>query len=255
MKIKFLGTNGWHSTENGLGVCTLVLTRGRAIALDAGDGFSRVAEELRATGIKKLDVFLSHLHLDHCEGLHTLAALDRGVEVRIFVEEKNYGKLKVLLSEPFTAPVDSHVMKANVKIVPFKNGRKKGYFLPLALPHSAPTSGFRLEIDGKTLAYCLDSWPCANMGKLAQNAHVFITECSWRTGTKVDPKWPHMTPELAAKQAADANAKMLVLTHFGPTDYRGHADREQAGRVARGIFKNTIIAYDWEALEIQTPQV
>ncbi len=250
MKIKFLGTNGWYSTNAGSGLCTLVISGPRAIVLDAGDGFHKLSGELEAAGIREADVFLSHLHLDHCEGLHTLPKLPKGTEVRIFVEEGSYGKLKLLLDAPFTAPPDNKVMKADVKIVPFRSGERVEYFTSLPLPHSVPDSGFRFGIEGKTVAYCLDSWPCDNMETLARNADVFITECSWKPGTKVDSGWQHMTPELAAGQAKAAGAKMLVLTHFGPTDYPELSDRAKAEKAARKIFPNTIIARDGEALEL-----
>lgn len=250
MKIKFLGTNGWYSTKTGNTVCTLVLTVGKAIVLDAGEGFCKVADELRKAGIKKADIFISHLHLDHCAGLHMLAKLGRDVEAKIFVEERYCEKLKLLLDSPFTASLDNPLMKAKVTIVPFRAGERMEYFLPLALPHSDPSAGFRFEIEGKKIAYCLDAGPCENMRKLAEGADAFVTECSFMPGTPINPEWQHMTPELAAKQALEAHSKMLVLTHFGANEYAKLDDRKKAGAAAKKIFKNTVIAYDGEALEV-----
>ncbi len=248
MKIKFLGTNGWHSNGVSGVVCTALFAKDRIIVMDAGGAFWKLSAEVNASGIKHVDIFISHLHLDHCAGLHTLAKLPIGTRVRIFIEESQEKMLKILLDHPFTARPGDSVMKADVSIIPFKAGWKTGYFTSLALDHADPSFGFRFELEGKTVAYCLDSGPCEAITELAKGADVLITECSLLPGAKMNPKWPHMNPALAARQALTAKVKTLVLTHFG-SDF-SKEDRERSGKAAREIFKNTIIAYDGEALEV-----
>lgn len=251
MKIRFLGTNGWYANKMGNTVCTAILAKDRMIVLDAGDGFYKAADLAAKAGLGKVDVFISHLHLDHCAGLHMLAKFGKGTHVRIFIEESQEEKLRLLVSRPFTADLaEQSIIHAPVEIVPFKAGKKTEYFFSLPLAHPEPTFGFRMELEGKTIAYCLDSGPCAGLIELAKEADVLITECSFLPGTKINPKWPHMNPELAAMQAKEAGAKKLVLTHFGAEEYKMHADREVAGVEAKKIFQNTVIAYDDGALEI-----
>lgn len=172
------------------------------------------------------------------------------MEARIFIEETYLEKLKLLLDAPFTAPLQNSAVKAKVKIVPFKAGEKQEYFLPLQIPHAGLSIGFRFEIEGKILAHCLDGGPSESMHKLGKNADVFITECSFRPGAKVDPDWGHLTPEMAATLARDAGAKMLVLTHFVADQYPEIEDRKKAEAAAKAIFTNTVIAYDDQALEV-----
>lgn len=248
MKIKFLGTNGWHSSPTSGVVCTALFAKERVVVMDAGESFWKLAADVKASGIRNVDIFLTHLHLDHCAGLHTLAKLPEGIRVRIFIEESQEKMLKILLDHPFTAKPGDSVMLANVSIIPFKAGWKTGYFTSLALEHADPSFGFRFELEGKTVAYCLDSGPCEAITELAKGADILITECSLLPGKKMNPKWPHMGPALAAQQALLANAKKLVLTHFG-SDF-SKEDRERSAKAAREIFKNTIIANDGEALEV-----
>ena len=70
MKIIFLGTNGWYDSATGNTVCTLIQTRKYDIVLDAGYGLAKL--DKYCDGTKPVFILLSHFHLDHIAGLHTL---------------------------------------------------------------------------------------------------------------------------------------------------------------------------------------
>ena len=70
MKIFFLGTNGWYDTETGNTLSILIETKHEYIILDAGGGFHKIGRYIK--GSKPIYLFLSHMHLDHIIGLHTL---------------------------------------------------------------------------------------------------------------------------------------------------------------------------------------
>ena len=61
MKIHFLGTNGWHTTETGDTLCTLIETENEYIVLDAGNAIRK----LDKFEDKPVFLFLSHFHIDH----------------------------------------------------------------------------------------------------------------------------------------------------------------------------------------------
>jgi ribonuclease BN (tRNA processing enzyme) len=113
----------------------------------------------------------------------------------------------------------------------------------LPLKHSTPVLGYKLNIDGKTITYCTDTGYCKNAVKLAKNADLFITECSYRPGEQ-NPKWSHLNPETATNLAKKAGAKKLVLTHFDPNRYPRRQDRIDAEKKAQTIFRNTLAAFD-----------
>jgi len=69
LKIVFLGTNGWYSTNVANTICTLIEMDTRYIVLDAGDGIQHL-DKYVTDQTKPIDIFLSHFHLDHVIGLH-----------------------------------------------------------------------------------------------------------------------------------------------------------------------------------------
>src|SRR4029077_10626085 len=53
----------------------LALEDGGVVVLDAGSGIRPLGAELLARGTRRIHLFLTHLHLDHLEGLRFFAPL------------------------------------------------------------------------------------------------------------------------------------------------------------------------------------
>jgi ribonuclease BN (tRNA processing enzyme) len=111
------------------------------------------------------------------------------------------------------------------------------------LRHSVPCYGYRLELDGRSVAYCTDTGICPNLKKLASCADLFITECAMKPGDSA-PNLFHLTPETAARVASEAGAKKLALFHFDPGKYPSFAQRDEAEAAAKKIFPATLAARD-----------
>ncbi len=250
MKLIFLGTNGWYCTKTGNTVCAAIVAKDRLIVLDAGDGFEKVPELAEKEKKKKIDVFLSHLHLDHAGGLHALPKFEKTHRVRIFAAWEYMKDLEYLLDHPFTANLKQ--LKACVELLPLKCGLNRLPYALHALPlvHADPCLGFRFELEGKVIAYCTDTGPCGNIPELGKEADALITECSLPPRTKPLRHWPHLSPEIAARLAREARAKLLILDHFDANNYREMGERKIAERVARGIFAKTIAAKDGLVLSV-----
>ena len=101
MKIKFLGTNGWYDTSTGNTLCTLLESDKYHVVLDAGNGFYKLDRYIG----KEQPVFLllSHFHLDHILGLHTLVKFSFHKGLRIFGPEGLRDILGIILNEPFSS--------------------------------------------------------------------------------------------------------------------------------------------------------
>ena len=82
MKITFLGTNGWYNSPTGNTICILIESADYYIVLDAGDGFYKLSEYIIKD--KPAFLFLSHFHLDHISGLHTLVKFSFKKELKFF---------------------------------------------------------------------------------------------------------------------------------------------------------------------------
>ncbi|MFA6433329.1 MAG: ribonuclease Z [Elusimicrobiales bacterium] len=243
MEIIFLGTNGWYDTKTGNAICVLVKTEKYDIVLDAGNGLYKLGKYV--DGSKPIYLFLSHFHLDHIAGLHILVKFNSRFKkgLTICAGKGARKTLALILRRPFTVPLKNLKYKTEVLELPSDAARLPFTLKCLPLVHADPVLGYRFEIDGKAVAYCTDTGPCANSVKLAQNADLLISECAHRPG-ETNPGWPHMDPASAAALAKKAGAKKLALAHFGADRYPAMNDRANAQKIARKIFKNTQAAVD-----------
>ncbi|MBF0294068.1 MAG: ribonuclease Z [Magnetococcales bacterium] len=246
MRITFLGTNGWYNSPTGDTVCMLVEGEGQRILLDAGTGFARLEASAEWQGWTTL--CLSHFHLDHIYGLHLLGKHSFTGGLRILTPEGGRDILDGLMRQPFTCrfaqlpyPVEVLEMPADRGALPFD--LETGEML-----HASRTLGYRLRLEGKTVVYCPDTGYCASAVHLAREADLLITECAFRPGES-SPEWPHLNPETAARLAADAGAKRLVLVHFDASRYPTLAARDEAAEVARRIFPDVTASRDGMRLE------
>jgi len=100
---------------------------------------------------------------------------------------------------------------------------------------------------GKSVAYCLDTRPCANSVKLAQGVDLLIHEATFTDEFAVEARqYGHSTAAQAARTALDAGAKRLVITHFSTR----FADLSPLLEEARAIFPDTILAQDLMEIEV-----
>jgi ribonuclease BN (tRNA processing enzyme) len=247
VKIFFLGTNGWFSTETGNTSCVLIDSDKYYIVFDAGDGINKLDNYI--TSDKPIFLFLSHFHLDHVLGFHIINKFNFKQGINVYGQKGTKKILNYLVQHPFTLPLKElptkvivHELTEGQHNVPFPVTCK--YLL-----HSDPCFGYRVNLEGKTIVYCTDTAVCDNSLELSNNADILIHECASRSGHST-AKWPHTNPKEAAELALKANIKQLVLFHFDAEIYRSIEDRMQAETEARKIFQNTKAAFDGTYINI-----
>lgn len=100
---------------------------------------------------------------------------------------------------------------------------------------------------GKIVSYCLDTRPCPNAIRLAENADWLIHEGTF-TDDHIEEAhyFGHSTAIQAAEIAAEAGAKNLLLTHFSSryTDVRPLVEQ------ARTVFPDSYAAEDLAEYEV-----
>lgn len=247
MKITLLGTNGWFDTSYGSTPCILVQDDSCDIFFDAGFGLTKATSYVE--GSKPAYLFISHFHLDHLIGLHTLARFNFKSGLRIIGQPGTRQALNTLLSAQFAVPVDRLAYPLQVEDLPEAANQLPFSITALPLVHTVPCLGYRLELGGKVIAYCTDTGYCENAIQLARGADLLLCECSHLPG-RVDLEWPHLNPAQAAQIASEAGAKKLVLIHFDPTEYTSLASRQTAQADARRIFPEAIAGYDEMVVEL-----
>lgn len=250
MKIRFLGTNGWYSTKMGNTVCTLIETKNCYIVLDAGDGIFRLGEHVKSK--KPVYLFLSHFHLDHIYGIHIFDKFNFPQGINIFGQpgtKKFLGKIGV---RPFTSSLEKKRVRVTVQDLAEGVHRENLTSFPFEaryLVHADPCFGYRFEIEGKAVAYCMDTGICNNLLRLARSVDVLILECAMKDGRK-SKKWPHLAPRDCAWIANKVGAKKLFLTHFDASQYQSLKERKEAEVIVRKTFKSAVVCNDGLEVDI-----
>src|SRR3989344_493692 len=248
MKIIFLGTNGWYSSPSGDTHCILIDTKDQYIVLDAGNGIYKLDEYIKED--KPIFLFISHFHIDHTSGLHTLAKFNFKQGIDVYVGKGRSKDFKTLVNPPFTIgykprPDNIGHLKTEIRLhelseegenIPFKAWAIKQH-------HAYIDHGYRFEIEGKTIAYTGDCGFTDASRKLAKNADLLICECANKKTADPDP-WGHFDPTQAATLARESGVKQLILTHFGAHLFTTLTDRKLAEKEAKKIFPKTIAATD-----------
>jgi ribonuclease BN (tRNA processing enzyme) len=240
MKVTFLGTNGWYDTATGNTTSVLVEMPGQYIILDAGFGFYKVKDLIKED--KPVLLFISHFHLDHIIGLHTLPLFKIAQGLDIYLPKGGKRLLGSILKRPFTSP--PALLPTRIRVHEISKDMRLGFGFEMArLRHSVPCYGYRFETDGVSIAYCTDTGICANLKRITKGVDLLIAECSMRPADKSLNLF-HITPETAARVAREASAKKLALIHFDPGKYPTFTERDAAEDAAKAIFADSIASRD-----------
>jgi ribonuclease Z len=103
------------------------------------------------------------------------------------------------------------------------------------------------ERPGKSVAYCLDTRPCAMSIELARGVDLMIHEATYTEEFAQEARdYGHSTAAQAARTARDAGAQQLLITHFSTR----FPDAAPLLAEARAIFPNTILAEDLVEIQV-----
>lgn len=249
MKIIFMGTNGWYDTDMGNTVSILVRSGAYDLVLDAGNGFYKLDRYLDPESAKPLYLLLTHFHLDHIIGLHTLNKFSFPQGLVICGPEGSRELLNLFVNRPFTAALSALPYSVDILELPASLEKLPFSVETLPLNHPVPTLGYRISLDGRTISYCSDTGYCENAVTLSRSADLLISECAYRKDQSSDA-WPHLNPESAARIASEAGAVQLALTHFDARLYTAPADRDESEAAARKIFPPTFAARDDQEIDL-----
>jgi ribonuclease BN (tRNA processing enzyme) len=199
---------------------------GGVLLLDAGSGVARLAEpEVRAhlDGIERLDVVLTHYHLDHVVGLSFLPGLARDLRIRIFAPAPPltaFGTegLDRLIAPPLF-PVAFHRWPMPVEVVPFAGSTLRIGELEVgvrAQKHPGGSVGLRFD---DRLAYVTDTVIDPATVPFVRGVGTLLHEV-WLDDQEAERDDPGRTGHSAAGPVADlahaARVGRLVPVHHHP---------------------------------------
>ncbi len=238
MQLTFLGTGGWYPLPRHTTCCLLETSKANFI-LDLGTGSVKLQQHLNIN--KPTFVLLSHYHLDHLIGLFWLAAVFKGTKLTICGQKGVEKVLNGLIRKPYNPWSLKDTCKFKLEYKEFDEGEYSigdSKISTAFLTHSDPTLGYRIETDGKALAYITDTAPCRKALTLAKNCDILIHEASWAERADSKPG-THTTAKEAAEIAKLSNAKKLFMYHIMPEEKP--AELEKA---AKKVFKQAFAAKD-----------
>ncbi|MDQ2872051.1 MAG: MBL fold metallo-hydrolase [Candidatus Eremiobacteraeota bacterium] len=223
-----------------------------AVALDFGSG--ALAALRTAWDYAALDALLiSHMHADHFLDLVPLRyALKYGPQRRerpldLYLPPGGEAMLQRMVCA-FTAEGRGGFFDGTLAVRTYDPqkvvdvGGLSISFAPTV--HSIKTYAMRVESDGFAVAYSADTAPCEAVVALASRADAFICECTLgAAGSDARPRM-HSTAREAGEMAARAEARHLVLSHYG-----SECDPAAMLQAARSAYDGTITLAD-DGLEI-----
>jgi phosphoribosyl 1,2-cyclic phosphodiesterase len=213
------------------------------IVLDAGSGIRAFGAALAPT-LERVDVLLSHLHMDHILGLGFFAALFRpGLDVHIWGPSSAtlglHDRLGRYLSPPlFPVRLRDLPCRLTLHDVPLGTFDLPGMEVTAALVcHPGPTVGYRLDDGGAVLAYLPDHEPALGARRfpeaprwtsgyrLAAEADVLVHDAQYDADEyQARLGWGHSTVDHALAFAEATGVRELVAFHHDPAHDDRHLD-------------------------------
>jgi len=209
-------------------------TDGSHLVLDAGTGIKPLGASLSAGA--PIHLLLTHLHLDHVEGLRFFRPLwDPRTELHIWGPPSPVHSLRDRIARAVSPPLfpleladsPAHMTFHDVPHEPWDLGGIRISAQPVS--HPGPTLGYRVELDGRTLAYIPDHEPVLGVEldslepewisghALAESADVLLHDGQFTEDeypTRVG--WGHSSVSHAVTFALRAGVGRLVLFHHDP---------------------------------------
>jgi ribonuclease Z len=244
MKLVLLGTGGYFPTPRRQTACIMLPEIG--IVLDAGTGMYRLGDHLHTD---RLDIFLTHAHLDHIAGLTYLINI---LPAHVLSQTTVHGEADKL------SAVREHLFADAIFPVPpaFKfeplHGthplHPSGSLMYFPLAHPGGAIGFRLDWPDCSLAYVTDTTAAVDAPYVdaIRGVDLLLHEAYFAVDSQdMVAKTGHSALSEVAALAAEVKPQRLVLVHLDPQKEIG-AELQSA----RLLFPNMYVGKDGDEIEI-----
>jgi len=248
------------------------LESGHALVLDAGTGMRPLGVAMEQDPPGELHILLTHLHLDHLQGLGFFRPLFQpDLEVHLWGPsspvENLERRIAMYLSPPLF-PVHLDDVPSNLT---FHDAPETAVTIGSAtvraakVLHQGPTVGYRIEENGRTLVYMPDHEP--SLGgevrttpptwmsghDIACGADVLLHDAQYRDHEYIDHVgWGHSSIGDAMAFAEKCDVDQMVLFHHDPyhTDDELEALLADALTRCNGSDPSVCLAYEGMTIEL-----
>jgi phosphoribosyl 1,2-cyclic phosphodiesterase len=214
----------------------VTLSDGSLLALDAGTGIRSLGLQL-GDEPRRLHILLTHLHLDHIQGLVFFAPVFRPqTELVIWGPSSPEASLRDRIARYISAPLSPVEVRELPCDVSFRHCPQAEWQIGPAriraasVTHRGPTLGYRIDDGDESLAYIPDHEPAlgADLGQLpeewisgldlARDASLLIHDGQYADGEYPEHLgWGHSGVGDALRFAHRAGARRTLLFHHDPT--------------------------------------
>jgi phosphoribosyl 1,2-cyclic phosphodiesterase len=272
MSVRFWGVRGSiaspgpDSVRYGANTACIELRCGEQLVIfDAGTGLRPLGQALMREG-KPVDaeLFCSHTHLDHICGFPFFApCYEAGSRIRVWGgHPAAKGDIGAAFRLTMTPPLFPDIMTAFAATIAFENFAcgdalqpKPGLVVRTGLlNHPGGATGYRVEWNGKAVAYLTDTEHPADgldptVLTLAQGADLMIYDANYTSEDYPHHVgWGHSTWQEAVRLADAAKAGRLALFHHDPA--RSDDALDVIAAVAAKARPGTIVAREGLALTL-----
>jgi ribonuclease BN (tRNA processing enzyme) len=243
MQITFHGVRGSspsaslksHHYGGNTSSVTLEVPGQAPLLLDLGTGVAAFGRQLPPREPFIGQALVTHLHFDHVLGLPFFEPLNRpGGHLEIYGPPQATGGLAGAFAElirPPYFPVELKDLLGEIEYVEVADDRfTVGTFdvLSRLVPHVGPTLGYRVEHDGRAVAYLSDHQAPPGLDTVAEGAlelcvgvELLVHDAQYTPSElRAKPGWGHSSVAYALLVARQAGARRLALYHHDP----GHGD-------------------------------
>jgi phosphoribosyl 1,2-cyclic phosphodiesterase len=256
VKVKIWGCRGSMATPGretlrtgGNTTCVEVTANGSRVILDAGTGIRALGAELAEAGVQKINICLTHLHLDHIEGLGFFEPFyDPDCEVSLWGPPSSVRTLKERISRYLSSPlfpIEVSDLPARVTFLdapdePWEIDGLRVEAHPVS--HPGTTLGYRVEANGASLAFIPDHEPALGLElesltsdwisgfPVAEEATLLLHDSQYTEEEYAGRiGWGHSSIRQTVTFAAKTRAESTLLFHHDPVhtddDLEAHCER------------------------------
>jgi phosphoribosyl 1,2-cyclic phosphodiesterase len=245
--------------------CVEIRCGANILIFDAGSGIRLLGDMLmRDKAVRDLDLFFTHCHIDHINGLPFFAPLfAEGYHLNLYAGNllplhRIEDVVRKLISSPFF-PIEVEIFKAHIEYHDFRAGEsltpRPGVRMRTEpLDHPDGATGYRIDYGERSLAYITDTESRSpeidrNIISLAKDVDLMIFDSTYTDSElKSHIGWGHASWSQGVRLAAEAKAKVLCLFHHDPS----HDDAAMDGIAAEAAKARpgTIVAKEGMVIDL-----
>lgn len=276
-KLVFYGVRGSYPVPDkkvikygGNTASILIEADNESIILDAGTGIINIGKYLLKTNPKrkKINLFLTHLHNDHIQGLPFFdPVFDKEYEINIYSDETQQVPLKetiyTLFNQPLS-PIGNDGIKAKMNFIILDTDQRETIqggnriAVDYIKENFHPLSGvllYRITINGNRIVYATDVESPNGFAKehmdFIRGADILIHDSMYFDSDYNYPSFPkkgfgHSTVSMAVENAIRGEVKKLFLFHYDPG--YSDADVERMHQEAKKKFKHAYLSKELEEI-------